>query len=186
MHDSARPERHGDYAGFATRAIAITIDLLIIGVMVSAVTLAGQLLMDAFNATELTQKLFRLILLAVGFLIPNLYTILLLMLAGQTLGKALLGLKVVGIDGGRIHLGMAIRRQIGYYISALLFLGYFWVLIDKRRQGWHDKMAKTFVVYAFPYKIQREPTDKPVDNLRQLRRTRRIAEKSTGLAKESS
>jgi uncharacterized RDD family membrane protein YckC len=30
----------------------------------------------------------------------------------------------------------------------VLLLGYAWVLIDKKRQGWHDKIAGTYVVRA--------------------------------------
>jgi uncharacterized RDD family membrane protein YckC len=40
-----------------------------------------------------------------------------------------------------------ILRYIGYFVSAIpLGLGYFWVSFDKRKQGWHDKMAGTVVV----------------------------------------
>ena len=40
-----------------------------------------------------------------------------------------------------------ILRYIGYFVSAIpLGLGYFWIAFDKRKQGWHDKMAGTVVV----------------------------------------
>jgi uncharacterized RDD family membrane protein YckC len=32
----------------------------------------------------------------------------------------------------------------------LFFLGFLWILIDNRRQGWHDKMAGTCVIYNWP------------------------------------
>ncbi|MEO8407836.1 MAG: RDD family protein, partial [Oxalobacteraceae bacterium] len=35
----------------------------------------------------------------------------------------------------------------GYFVSALPFcLGLIWVGLDKRKQGWHDKLAGTVVV----------------------------------------
>jgi uncharacterized RDD family membrane protein YckC len=40
-----------------------------------------------------------------------------------------------------------IIRYLGYIVSLLpLGLGYYWVGWDKRKQGWHDKMANTVVV----------------------------------------
>ena len=41
-----------------------------------------------------------------------------------------------------------VGRLFAYLISALpLFLGFAWIAIDRRRQGWHDKIAGTLVVY---------------------------------------
>jgi uncharacterized RDD family membrane protein YckC len=38
-------------------------------------------------------------------------------------------------------------RYIGYYVSAIpLLLGFLWIAFDKRKQGWHDKMANTVVI----------------------------------------
>ena len=40
-----------------------------------------------------------------------------------------------------------IIRYLGYYVAMLpLFLGIIWVGIDKRKQGWHDKLAGTVVI----------------------------------------
>jgi uncharacterized RDD family membrane protein YckC len=55
---------------------------------------------------------------------------------------------VVRIDGRPIDYQTAVLRNIvGYLLSFLFFgLGIVWVLWDRRRQGWHDKLAKTVVV----------------------------------------
>jgi uncharacterized RDD family membrane protein YckC len=60
----------------------------------------------------------------------------------------MMGLKVVrDVDGGPLSTGQAIIRLIGYWVSsAVLYLGFIWVLIDKRRRGWHDLIAGTVVV----------------------------------------
>ncbi|MBK8048494.1 MAG: RDD family protein [Anaerolineales bacterium] len=71
-------------------------------------------------------------------------------LTGQTLGMALLGVRVVSTSGSYITLWRAVLRYFSLYLSAILLLGYFWVLIDDRRQGFHDKIARTFVVYTWP------------------------------------
>ena len=43
--------------------------------------------------------------------------------------------------------GQMIGRYLAYYLSMLpFFLGFIWVAIDERKQGWHDKLARTVVV----------------------------------------
>ncbi len=66
---------------------------------------------------------------------------------GQTLGKRLLGIRVLGVDGRPIGRGRALLRHVGGYVSALaLGIGYLWMLWDERQQTWHDKMARAVVV----------------------------------------
>ncbi|AET63969.1 RDD family protein [Methanothrix harundinacea] len=68
--------------------------------------------------------------------------------AGQTPGMRLLEIKLVRADGIEpIGLRRGFLRWVGMEISGVvLFLGYLWILIDRRRQGWHDKIAGTYVV----------------------------------------
>ena len=50
----------------------------------------------------------------------------------------------------RTALLRAAARLFGYLVCVLsLGLGFLWVLVDSRRQGWHDKLANTVVVYAW-------------------------------------
>ena len=43
--------------------------------------------------------------------------------------------------------GRLVLRYIGYFVCVLtLFIGFIWVGIDKRKQGWHDKLAGTVVI----------------------------------------
>lgn len=67
---------------------------------------------------------------------------------GQSPGKMALGIKIVKSDGSSFGLGGALLREIiGKFISSLIiYLGYIWILFDDRRQGWHDKIASTYVV----------------------------------------
>ena len=65
---------------------------------------------------------------------------------GQTLGMRLLGLRVVGREGTAIDYGAAVVRYIGFVLSVIpLLLGLIWAAFDSRKQGWHDKLAGTFV-----------------------------------------
>ena len=67
---------------------------------------------------------------------------------GQTLGMKAVKIKLCGTDGTYpIGYGRGFLRWIGMIISGLVIgLGYLWILIDKNKQGWHDKIADTYVV----------------------------------------
>jgi uncharacterized RDD family membrane protein YckC len=68
---------------------------------------------------------------------------------GATIGKKVFGLKVVKADGTPPGFGRALLRQtIGYFVSSFFWLGFIWIAFDPQRQGWHDKIAGTYVVRA--------------------------------------
>jgi uncharacterized RDD family membrane protein YckC len=65
-----------------------------------------------------------------------------------TPGKAWLDMAIVdAATGGRVPFPRLVLRYLGYIVSGLPFgLGFLWVIWDRRRQGWHDKIAGTLVV----------------------------------------
>ena len=66
---------------------------------------------------------------------------------GQTYGKKWMKLRVVTTDGSPLTYGKGFLRSIGYFISEIpLFLGYFWIIWDANKQGFHDKIAETYVI----------------------------------------
>lgn len=67
---------------------------------------------------------------------------------GMTPGKRLIGIRVIKESGEPAGFGtMFFREWIGKFISSLFFgLGFLWILIDKDRQAWHDKLFSTYVV----------------------------------------
>ncbi|MDF0591770.1 RDD family protein [Candidatus Methanocrinis natronophilus] len=67
---------------------------------------------------------------------------------GQTPGMRLVEIRLVRTDGVEpVGLPRGFLRWVGMEISGIfLLLGYIWILIDKKRQGWHDKIAGTYVV----------------------------------------
>ena len=73
---------------------------------------------------------------------------------GQTLGKQALGIRVYDFrEGGPIGYGRGLLRQFGKWLSAIpLGLGYFWMLWDKEKQCWQDKIAGSVVVPADAYR----------------------------------
>jgi len=164
------PSLRGFYAGFVTRSIAFAIDLILIAVTQITILFLVRLLLDFFGLDQLARAIFEptettnvsvfititrwvIAFIGSGFLFA-LYSISMWLLVDKTLGQALLGLRVLRTDGRPLTLGPAIRRVLGYYISFLaLFLGFLWVLVDDRRQGWHDKIADTIVVYDWEARL---------------------------------
>lgn len=67
---------------------------------------------------------------------------------GATPGKWLFRLRVVHAETGNyLTAAQSLRRYFAYMVSAIpLCLGIFWIGIDKKHQGWHDKIAKTYVI----------------------------------------
>ena len=68
---------------------------------------------------------------------------------GQTIGMRALNIKVIKTDGSQLDLVGAFIRYIGLVVSiACLFIGVIWAAFDANKQGWHDKIASTYVVKA--------------------------------------
>jgi len=68
---------------------------------------------------------------------------------GQTIGMRALNIKVIKTDGSYLDIVGAFLRYIGLIISCLaFFIGILWVAFDAQKQGWHDKIAGTYVVKA--------------------------------------
>ena len=72
---------------------------------------------------------------------------LVLFARGTTPGKRVLRMYVFKESGERAgFFTMLFREWIGKWISAaVFFLGFLWILLDKDRQGWHDKLASTYI-----------------------------------------
>jgi uncharacterized RDD family membrane protein YckC len=151
------------YAGFWIRFLAVLIDSIIIGVPLAVIFFAAEgsaittfsnclntavatntLATDCSNTFTAAVRPYELLELAVNFF----YLVLLWSLLGATLGQKVLGLRVVNAATGQnISIGRAIGRYFGYLISAfVLLIGLIWAAFDPRKQGWHDKIASTFVV----------------------------------------
>ncbi len=83
-----------------------------------------------------------------GFLVLGVYWVLTWSLMGASLGQKALGLRVVNaVNGERIDIGKALLRYLGFVVSMIaLFIGLIWAGFDPRKQGWHDKIAGTYVV----------------------------------------
>jgi uncharacterized RDD family membrane protein YckC len=79
--------------------------------------------------------------------------------SGQTIGKRVMSIRVIDFSaGGSLGFGRGFVRQLGRILSGFLcYLGYFWMLWDKEKQTWHDKIATTVVVPTSAYPVQNWP-----------------------------
>jgi len=150
--------RQGQYAGFVTRLAAFVIDILFVNLVIFVVGQVAILLIKFFNverylpeaATDYFIMTVTLAVMGISLSFAYLYAIFLWRISGQTLGKALIGIRVVGVDGRFLTFRQGTIRFFAYWLSAIaLFAGFLWSLVDDRRQTWHDKLAKTCVIYAW-------------------------------------
>jgi uncharacterized RDD family membrane protein YckC len=79
--------------------------------------------------------------------------------SGQTPGKRLMNIRVVDFQtGGPLGYGRAALRWVARIISSIpCLLGYFWMLWDKEKQTWHDKIANDVVVPTSAYPVTSWP-----------------------------
>lgn len=132
---------HTPYIGLPRRAAAIMLDAALLSFLLS---LIGWLLALSFPDAEAIARSLGAATMPVA--VP--VVALLWGCCQGTPGKLLLGCRIVDArSGGRPRPWQVIVRLLGYVISALpLGLGFLWMLWDRRRQGWHDKLARTVVV----------------------------------------
>ena len=126
-------------AGWWTRALAIIIDVIGIGIVAGAIS--GML----GNPVNGTQHQGLTLLLQAGY-----FTYFWSAAGkGQTIGSRALNIRVVKTDGSYLDYVGGFLRFIGWVISgAVLLLGFIWAAFDGHKQGWHDKIAGTYVVKA--------------------------------------
>lgn len=131
-----------DYAGFWPRAAAFLVDWLIAIVIAVPIMVVGfGLRRVSLDPAEHSWDLLSFIVIVavvIGFW----------RYCGATPGKLALGLKIVdAATGNPPSLWRLVLRFAGYFVSALpLYLGFLWIAIDRRKQGWHDKIARTIVI----------------------------------------
>ena len=151
----------GRYAGFFSRAAAYGLDRLISFGIAFVIMLVIEFFLNLFGVDQWLENLSEdstvnaavallLSALVINLLVSIGYNIGFWVLSGQTPGKRVLGVRVMRKDGTRLTLGNALLRQVGYWISAIFYLGFLWILFDNKRQGFHDKLAGTIVTYSWP------------------------------------
>jgi uncharacterized RDD family membrane protein YckC len=130
-----------DYAGFWARAAAFVLDGVIVTVILVPLLVLGFGIREvSLDPAEQWWDLIALLAIAAAVIGFWRY-------CGATPGKLALGLRIVDAKSGRPPtIGRLVVRFLAYFVSAPLYLGFLWVAIDRRKQGWHDKIAGTVVI----------------------------------------
>jgi len=116
-------------AGLGVRLLALLIDVLVCGMMVSIVP------------RWLERIPFAHVLGAVGYFAGF------WVWKGASVGGLLLGIRVVRLDGRIIDWQVAVVRSLASFLSLFSAgLGQFWCAWDRDQQTWQDKLAGTVVV----------------------------------------
>jgi uncharacterized RDD family membrane protein YckC len=131
-------------AGFATRALGLLLDIVLIDVAILVFAWTLNLLgLDSRSAVFLG-------LAATGWVVLlSSYLLLFWTLTGQTPGMRFMGIRVTDRRGCPPSLVRSLRRLVGMYLAAIpLGAGFLLILVDDRRRGLHDRIGGTLVIHA--------------------------------------
>jgi len=142
-----RGEALGNPGGFWIRVAAFLLDQVLLVV-------ASVLLVATFPGFDLEKVFMELIgenvewtTTITNLLLTIAYYTLAVGRWGQTVGKAVLGLKVTRLDGSRLTYRRSFVRYCAYYVSAIpVGLGFFAIALSSQKRGWHDFICDTRVV----------------------------------------
>lgn len=151
-----------EHAGFGVRLLAAIIDGILLGIVFGVINGVfgtalgvGSSFMNPENLSDEAAAGFLFAMLGGSLLLTFINTVLswayyVIMTGakGATIGKMIMKLEVVDENYQKISYGRAALREIiGKFVSSLVFcLGFLWIIFDDKKQGWHDKIAKTYVV----------------------------------------
>jgi len=137
--------REPQYVGFWKRVLASIIDTLILVAAIGLIVVAVYGTQYVRLYYEGKTVLFDLL---VQGLLPALAVIVFWRYRSATPGKMLISAKIVDAETfGAPSTGKLIGRYFAYIVSCIFMLGFIWIAFDKRKQGWHDKLAGTVVIY---------------------------------------
>jgi len=144
MADNVMTSREPRYVGFWMRVFASIIDSLILVVFIGLIAFAVYGMQYVRLSSQGKTLMFDLL---VQGLLPALAVIVFWRYRGATPGKMLISAKIVDAETlGTPSTGQLIGRYFAYIVSCIFMLGFIWIAFDRRKQGWHDKLAGTVVV----------------------------------------
>ena len=141
-------EQDIEYVGFWARVLASIIDTI------CALMIIIPVILWVYGTEYLTLIQNKFVAgpvdLLVQYIFPAVAIIIFWLTRQATPGKMAIGAIVVDASTlGKLSIGQAILRYLGYYVSMIpLMLGLIWVGFDAKKQGWHDKIAGTLVIKA--------------------------------------
>lgn len=134
------------YAGFWIRTGAAIIDTL--WIMLVTFPLLVAIYGWAYFEAEKTGIVAGPADFLISWVLPAVAVIAFWIVKQATPGKMAVSTKIVDAESGNAaSTGQLIGRYFAYFAACIpLGLGILWVAFDKKKQGWHDKLAGTVVV----------------------------------------
>jgi uncharacterized RDD family membrane protein YckC len=130
-------------AGFWIRALAAVLDFVVFSVVLLSFRLLGARVTGVDLESDAS---YRPAAMFFTLVFAGAYTSVLHHLAGQTIGKMLVGVRVVGAEDGPPPFGAALLRFIAYFASAGTFtLGFVMAGLRRDKRALHDLIAGTRV-----------------------------------------
>ncbi|HVO95848.1 MAG TPA: RDD family protein [Terriglobales bacterium] len=141
------------WGGFFRRLGAFLLDLVIIilfcalmGLMAYIGYRVGLAAHDRAVSLENAGPLMSFLIFGWAFLTAA-YFVVFHGMDGRTVGKRLFGLRVIGVDQAPLSYRQAFLRWLATIVSTVpLGLGIFWILLSPEKRGWHDWIARTWVI----------------------------------------
>lgn len=152
--------RTGRYAGPVTRFIAFIIDSVIVTTGFTLIAAGARFLIELVTARQIEVG-GRGLWFVIAFVVwAFLYLWLSIAVFGKTLGKTVMGVRVVTADGSvALHGQQAMVRALSYPLSfAVIGVGLLGVVFGRERRAWHDHLARTAVVYDWGSRAARMST----------------------------
>lgn len=148
MTQVARTTVTGHYAGPVSRAIAAALDAGIIVATYTAAVAGLRLLLDTFFSVGPSDSQNGLLAAVALGTWSFFYVFASLAVTGKTVGKGIVGVRVVLADGSPLSVRAAFVRTLIFPLSGLFFgLGYLLILVQREHRAAHDLIAGTCVVY---------------------------------------
>jgi uncharacterized RDD family membrane protein YckC len=142
------------YGGFWRRVGAFIVDLAVIFLLTALMAVmafigykVGLAAHDRSISLANAAPLVAFLTFACVFL-ATVYFVVFHGMDGTTIGKSLLGLRVVAADQSSINYRRALLRWVGLVGFGCLTIGvsFLWIMWSREKRGWHDFLARTWVI----------------------------------------
>jgi uncharacterized RDD family membrane protein YckC len=143
------------YVGFWARCLASLIDTILVSCIIAPLAVAfdshSSVKTPSFDLSNLFEET-SLMSVTLNWVLPAVAILAFWFARGATPGKMAIRAEIVDAETlGPPARAKLVARYLGYYVSTLvILLGFLWIAFDRRKQGWHDKIAGTVVIRKRP------------------------------------
>ncbi len=153
----SQPLTNGPYpnASLTRRLAAICYDAFLIAALIMIAGFVAVTVIGHGNSVKGTWFQLYIYLVVLGFFVTF------WRIKGQTLGMQVWRIRTVNGDGQIMSYAQCLTRFLAATLSLVCAtLGFWWMLVDRDRLMWHDRLSGTRVIYlgSKPYASEKEPS----------------------------